>query len=1105
MRRHHCASRRWRVVAPLLLSFFLAALSCSSFLLLPSAAASFSAPSFSTPLLNLPGVLPAGAYFQLLDLLPGGGSREGVCGGSSSDCSLQVRVTQLHPAASSGACSMAALLQVRCLSQTDSSNFTQMLCVSTTSEADTTLLFPQDSPNYGFGEPFAAADTPTEPTFNALLSPARFQTMEAVAMRNLQVSATRSYTPTSSWRSERIQAMASASASSAASASSSSSSSSSSSALPVRILLLNQLPLECPDGISYALEAYVVHNAQCASYAWGPAVTTVVPLPGTNHTANSNTTIVTPGWNATTLVPCNNNGAGGGRGSCLTWPSEPSAPWNGNYTSRCVCDGGFAEAEGMGAAGCLVDTGADLSMSVGEARPFVNTSAGASAAAAQDPASAWRHQNNQDLKGRTLLLQAVSLNASETAAAAAAARHRPRSDWYARLNLSRALQDLSLVVHVTVRPVDQPSGLGLQDPTPVPPLQINFSPDFYPQLYENTPMGCLSGSDLAPSSSSTSASTSARTSSASTADDEDAGDSSDSDSDNGIEDVVGHPTALHVSSYVPGPSCWSLGAGFPSSSSSSTGSSSSSGSSSGPPSTSASTFKVLLHPPFLQGFLNRSGVGWADALSNTTLYFGIHFVQTALVDIRVWWQTDLNMLVPTPAPTPTPTPALNHNVHSTANPSNDDASAASIPTAAALVPSAASAPLPPSTASRVLVGSSLISANQSWVGSLLENELLYFRLNVSWALSQSQSQSGSGGAGPGPAGAPEPASLFVVVNDTTCVSGAVTQGWVPPHWWGSGNSNGGNNGGGLTAAAEAPAGSFGPMAPPLLAPGAAVMGLSGGCIRPDARASYVGPSASGASDTGSSAPWVLAGLYGQLYTTCAAIVELTVWHLAPLALDTRADINQWLPLQLNSTGSGCWRDLTVAVATSVPNDLLITVDQADAVILMRLAPWPANTPPAYPTPQLNYNNTIQQPVQPDGRAGGGENEGDATWQQHRIANADLSNTQLWYVSVYLAGSGASGSSVPSGSGSGSGPSAPQPPRSFRLCLTWATSSSFAHFSQTLIVIFSCLGSLAVLLMAVAAKMRCDACRKANESNRTKLHKLEQIRLMQAKQQDYTRM
>ncbi len=74
--------------------------------------------------------------------------------------------------------------------------------------------------------------------------------------------------------------------------------------------------------------------------------------------------------------------------------------------------------------------------------------------------------------------------------------------------------------------------------------------------------------------------------------------------------------------------------------------------------------------------------------------------------------------------------------------------------------------------------------------------------------------------------------------------------------------------------------------------------LWGGCIRPNAR--YNGSPSSNA------------GVYGVLYSACSAAVELSVWHVAPLALDTRSSsLNSFVPVSLNGTGSGCWREFTV--------------------------------------------------------------------------------------------------------------------------------------------------------------------------------------------------
>jgi hypothetical protein len=255
------------------------------------------------------------------------------------------------------------------------------------------------------------------------------------------------------------------------------------------------------------------------------------------------------------------------------------------------------------------------------------------------------------------------------------------------------------------------------------------------------------------------------------------------------------------------------------------------------------------------------------------------------------------------------------------------------------------------------------------------------------------------------------------------------------------------------------------------------MALNGGCLRPFERFA--------------STPAAVAGLFGQLYSVCAAAVELTVWHIVPLALDTKGmDSGAWTTARLNATGSGCWRELTFTISTSVPNDLLITVDQADAVVLLKLQNNDASSPPDYPTLQSEYNVTKQAAVEPTDGAGSA-----TKWQQRRIAYADLSHSQTWFVAIYL-------DPTPGDGG------VPRPPRTFRVRMTWGTDGgSFAHMSRTLVVIFSVAGSIAGLLLMVAIKMRVDACRRDRAAKGKADAKLEKIRLMQQgrQHQDYMRL
>lgn len=166
-------------------------------------------------------------------------------------------------------------------------------------------------------------------------------------------------------------------------------------------------------------------------------------------------------------------------------------------------------------------------------------------------------------------------------------------------------------------------------------------------------------------------------------------------------------------------------------------------------------------------------------------------------------------------------------------------------------------------------------------------------------------------------------------------------------------------------------------------------------------------------------------------------------------------MDEFVTTSLNATGSSCWREISLDLTASIQNDLLIVVDQADAVVLLREA--------SLPTLAFHYNDTKQEAIPRDEDGGG-----DATWQQARIAYASLSHGARWYIGVYLDADPWS--------------SVPQPPRTFRVRLAWAQNVSFKHLSKTIIILLSVGGVVVLALALLALRMRFDAWRAKRRAN-----------------------
>jgi len=355
-------------------------------------------------------------------------------------------------------------------------------------------------------------------------------------------------------------------------------------------------------------------------------------------------------------------------------------------------------------------------------------------------------------------------------------------------------------------------------------------------------------------------------------------------------------------------------------------------------------------------------------------------------------------------------------------------------------------------------------------------------------------------------------TIYVQINDTTCMTGGVTLGHYTPHWWPYPDGD-----------PESVATSyFGlnnmPNPPyPGPAPQVAVVALSGGCISP------IQLTPRNARNR--------AGVFGQMTTICDTNVDLSIWRIPPVQLDM-SELDEFIAASLNSSFPGCIREFHFMLSTSVQNDLLITVDQDDAVIFMRLGTRPTN--------ENHYNLTKQTAIKPDEeqQAGEGEDGGSAAaatqveWQQARILYDSLSHGQHWFISISfdpllrhqnnkmknkkedLASMSTSStphninelqaeveaSTSPSASASGSTASAsaaasapararaPSPigPRSFRVRLSWAKSDPIAKLDSTKWkIVFGAVGGVVGLLMLIGIKLRVDAWRRAREKERAK--------------------
>ena len=161
-------------------------------------------------------------------------------------------------------------------------------------------------------------------------------------------------------------------------------------------------------------------------------------------------------------------------------------------------------------------------------------------------------------------------------------------------------------------------------------------------------------------------------------------------------------------------------------------------------------------------------------------------------------------------------------------------------------------------------------------------------------------------------------------------------------------------------------------------------------------------------------------------------------------------------VELNATGQNCWREFELVVSSSVQNDLLLTVDQSDAIIILRLGNYPSST-----DHHKNYNATSQVSISALDSSG----SEDGIWQQHRIAYADLSHGAVWYISVYMDPQPGDGGAI-------------HEPRQFRFEMSWAQDSSFKHLSTTFIVIITIGSTIVAILIIFAIKMRVQAWRRS---------------------------
>ena len=800
-----------------------------------------SSPLPYTTIYSSNGTLPSTTSYLYLPFLPSGWSRASLCSSSGiddlSDCAFQVRLTQLTPSPVDTGCGIGAALQIACTSQTvpDSPfSLAQMICLSGDPLDESRDLFPQDSPNIAWAatidEPLGqqhrrASSVPSttagaSPTIgdgylhqrnpvDLTVTPMRFAEMERVARRNKRPANMRAELSSEKEDSD-----------------------SDDDTLPLRIVLLTppSSASTCP-GVSYSIEVRVIDNSRCQNELIIPPQTIIIPA---TNTTNSSTIII-PGSNTTTPVACQS-----ARATCVTTAQGDG----GNYTSQCMCEVGFTSPNATVPSPCSIDTGIDLSFDAASARPLDP----AATLTPFDASMLWAKVNDRNLKGEIKTVKNIQLDLTqadnnhyqvdtssiltsndvtndvvESSLNAAVNDHvhsysssriystpslstssslsPPQSSsssspedlssfGYAffHFNLSRSLLAYSLVVHVTVA-----------DPLPHPfePMQLLFSPHFYPTLQVSTPLACLNGTQ----------------------------------------------------SQTP---CISLFM--------TTGSM-----------MQRRAFKLLIQPSVLQGFMNNKQQGGGAAVDDDDelkLYFSLYYQQEATIDVRVWLQDDLFMYVPQGLPKPTAKDELTSDDvkktgfksalfkpltnwikrFTTASSSAAAASSQSATQATAVSSSSLSHnlvdPLPP-------YDDVIIWPNQTWVQHMYEDELIFVRFNLTGVASQ-----------------PESASLYVLINDTSCVSGGLTYGFYSPHWWLSPDLSTDEAAGmsmtGLPAMAHPPVAGV---------KRGRSMALAGGCIRPDTR--------------NRATPQTWAGLYGQLFAVCETAVQLEVWHVPPMLLVSR--------------------------------------------------------------------------------------------------------------------------------------------------------------------------------------------------------------------------
>ncbi len=196
--------------------------------------------------------------------------------------------------------------------------------------------------------------------------------------------------------------------------------------------------------------------------------------------------------------------------------------------------------------------------------------------------------------------------------------------WYSRINVSRPLSDLSLVLLITVTSPLAPF------PSEQLPMQLSFAPDFYPALCVDTPLGCPNATDLLGGGKSR--------------------------KNSSKEEQV---TQVHLRSWGDGnpqSSCWPLMQQWPSFSAASAAAASA-----GMPlpaySSSPTSFKLFFHPSFLQGFLNRSDIAPSHSPSSEEhaeeeqqkqipVYFSLYHESETTVDVSAWFQGNLDILSP---------------------------------------------------------------------------------------------------------------------------------------------------------------------------------------------------------------------------------------------------------------------------------------------------------------------------------------------------------------------------------------------------------------------------------------------------------------------------